>query len=173
MLAALLVFGGGSDEKNHGLPNPPLGILLEGGTSQLCVELADDSPERAQGLSGRKTIGDYDGMAFIFSGDAAMALASVGAEISPSTAPESLLVSTSFWMRDTHIPLDLIFVGADGRVRGVATMDPCPDGKCRSYPPPEPYLYAVELPAGWAREFGISRGTVLRLGGSCLPFDRD
>lgn len=155
------------------MPDPPLGILLEGGTSQLCVELADDASERALGLSRRESIGDYDGMAFVFSGDAALALASVGAEISPSSAPESLLVSTPFWMRDTHIPLDLIFVGADGRVRDVVTMEPCPDGNCRSFPPPEPYLYAVELPAGWAREFGISTGTVLRLSGNCLPFDRD
>lgn len=112
-------------------------------------------------------------MAFVFSGDAALAIASVGADISPSTAPESLLVSTPFWMRDTHIPLDLIFVGVDGRVRGITAMEPCPDGNCQSYPPPEPYLYAVELPAGWAREFGITKGTLLRLGGSCLPFDRD
>lgn len=168
-----MIFGGGGRDEGRGLPDPPLGILLEGGTSQLCVELADDASERALGLSRRESIGDYDGMAFVFSGDAALALASVGAEISPSSAPESLLVSTPFWMRDTHIPLDLIFVGADGRVRDVVTMEPCPDGNCRSFPPPEPYLYAVELPAGWAREFGISTGTVLRLSGNCLPFDRD
>lgn len=159
-------------DKSAGLPNPPLGILVGGGSSPLCVELADDPQERARGLSARKSIGDYDGMAFVFS-DAALAVASLDMEITPSAVPDDLLVSTSFWMRDTHIPLDLIYIGADGRVTGITTMEPCPDGNCGSYPPPGSYLYAVELPAGWAREFGIEIGTVLKLGGSCLPFDRD
>lgn len=161
----------GTDSQH--LPNPESGILLAGGTSQLCLELADEPEERSRGLSGRTSIGDYDGMAFVFSPEAFLAIDALRSAVSPTVVPESLLVETPFWMRDTYIPLDLIYVGANGRVLDVATMEPCLDGNCRSYPPPQPYLYALELPAGWAAEFGIRNGTILELGEKCIPFDRD
>lgn len=127
--------------------------MLYGGHSYLCLEVASTPEERARGLSGRDEIGLYDGMAFLFPGEA------------PTRAP--------FWMKDTRFPLDLVFVAPDERVAEVLRMEPCDGDDCPEYSPTAPYLYAVELPAGYAEEFGIAPGIRVRLGGACAPIDRD
>lgn len=143
------------------------GILLQGGSSDLCLELAQTDAEREKGLSGRDSIGDFDGMAFVFS-DAAFAAA---AAPTPDLTPD--LTAAAFWMKDTRVPLDLVYVGADRKALDLVTMAPCDEADCPVYPPPQPYLYAFELPARWASEFRVGPPNQLRLGGDCIPFDRD
>lgn len=127
--------------------------MLYGGHSYLCLEVASTPEARARGLSGRDEIGVYDGMVFLF--------------------PDQKPAEASFWMKDTKFPLDLVFVGLDERVREVVRMEPCEGEDCPVYSPSGPYLYAVELPASHAEEFGITTGTPVHLGGGCLPIDRD
>lgn len=146
------------------------GLLVSGGSSQLCVEPAITPEEREIGLSGRTQLGDFDGMAFLFT-DTALSIASNPPDEATAAAPA--LTSAPFWMKETLIPLDIIFVGGDGRVVDIRTMEPCVSDPCPVFEPAGRYLYAVELPKGWAREFDIRPGVRLRLTPGCIPFDRD
>ena len=62
----------------------------------------------------------------------------------------------SFWMKNTYVPLDLIFVAADGTVVNVAanakplSLDPIPSVS--------PVLYVLELAAGTAARIGLVAG---------------
>jgi len=67
------------------------------------VEIADDPEERQQGLMGREMLDPDSGMLFIFD------------------EPQVL----TFWMKDTLIPLDIIFFGPQGALLGGETMLPC------------------------------------------------
>ncbi len=62
------------------------------------VELADTPQAQARGLMFRETLGDFEGMIF------------------PSAVPEP----RSFWMKNTPLSLDIIFIGADGRILNIA-----------------------------------------------------
>lgn len=62
------------------------------------VELADTSEAQAKGLMFRTALGDYEGMIF------------------PSDTPQK----RSFWMKNTPLSLDIIFIGADGRILNIA-----------------------------------------------------
>lgn len=146
------------------------GLLISGGSSQLCVEMARTEAEREVGLSGRTNIGDFDGMAFL-NFDETLAAASNPPDESATAAAQ--LTTAGFWMKNTLIPLDLVFVGGDGRVVSVESMEPCSHEPCRVYNAPRAYLYAIELPAGWAREFDIRPGVRLTARDGCIPFDRD
>ncbi len=68
------------------------------GRHSIPVEIASTAAQQAKGLSGRRTLGKGRGMLFTL----------------PSARP------TSFWMNKTHIPLDMIFIRADGRIAKIA-----------------------------------------------------
>jgi uncharacterized membrane protein (UPF0127 family) len=147
------MFGLGEMWSSDGLVPSDRTAALFGGHSPLCLEVAADPAKRALGLSKREAIGPYDGMVFIF--------------------PEVELSESPFWMKDTRFALDLVVVGPDGRVSEILPMEPCADEECPLYRPQSPYLFAVELPAGWASQFGLEVGSEAKLAGGCLPIDRD
>lgn len=62
----------------------------------------------------------------------------------------------TFWMRNTYIPLDMIFIKADLTVAGVAADAVPQDESLRSVD--EPSLYVLEVNAGWAKKHGIGAG---------------
>jgi len=103
----------------------------------LQVELARSPLEREQGLMYRRSLADGSGMLFFM----------------PDRRP------WRFWMRNTLIPLDMIFVDEDWRVAGVvaraAPLTETPRGVA------EPSRYVLELGAGQAEALHIERGTVL------------
>ena len=67
----------------------------------------------------------------------------------------------AFWMKNTLIPLDMIFVRADGTVAGVvADAEPL---TLESRSIGEPSRYVVEVNAGWAARHGVVAGTRMRL----------
>jgi uncharacterized membrane protein (UPF0127 family) len=98
------------------------------------AELAVSEDERARGLMFREKILPDQGMLFVFE------------------APGF----HSFWMKNTLIPLDMIWLDAEKRVVHIAAdVPPCRADPCPSYGPDAPASYVLELKAGVAKENGI------------------
>ena len=67
----------------------------------------------------------------------------------------------SFWMKNTLIPLDILFLDSNGIVVDVQTMTPqigAPDSELTVYRSASPARYAIEMNAGLAQELGIGPG---------------
>lgn len=100
------------------------------------VEVADDAASRSQGLMNRESLGDTEGMLFLF------------------PTPESL----TFWMKNTLIPLDIIFFDSRGQVIGSDTMVPCTEDPCLRYTSSGPSNIALEVNAGFVETHEIGLG---------------
>lgn len=134
LLAALLAFG--CTACATGEP----WVELRG--ERFTVEIADDQEEQRRGLMFRDSMERDHGMLFIF----------------PNEAPRG------FWMRNTRIPLDILYFDAELRLVSVAAnARPCKTERCPSYPSEGPAQYVLELNAGIAGELGVTRGDVLSL----------
>jgi uncharacterized membrane protein (UPF0127 family) len=113
-----------------------------GGKHPVQVEVAATASSRERGLMWRKELSDGTGMLFIF----------------PREQP------LSFWMRNTLIPLDMLFIGKDLRVTGVVenaeplTMSPRGVGGVS--------LYVLEVPGGWSARAGVKAGGKVELEGA-------
>jgi hypothetical protein len=117
------------------------GSVVFGGADRLHVRIAETGQERQTGLMNVMVLAPDDGMAFVFDEP----------------------VTTSFWMKDTLIPLSIAFVGQDGRVVSTSDMQPCEAGPCPTYAPSGPYTLAVEANLGWFADHGIAPGERARL----------
>jgi len=104
-------------------------IVLTAGTEEIpvSVEIADDPEEQQLGLMHRTELPEGQGMLFIF--------------------PEPRMLS--FWMKNTLIPLDILFFDAEGKFVSMQTMDPCRSDPCAYYSSANLSTYALELPAGF------------------------
>jgi uncharacterized membrane protein (UPF0127 family) len=121
-----------------GLELEQLTVETANGPVHFTVEIADDERERNQGLMYRRSLADDRGMLFHFQ------------------QPEH----ASFWMRNTMISLDIIFVGTDGRVLNIAERTtPYSDA-----PIPSSGLTrgVLEIRGGRAEELGIRPGDRVR-----------
>jgi uncharacterized protein len=67
----------------------------------------------------------------------------------------------SFWMRNTCIPLDMLFVASDGTIVGILEQVPTLDDTPRGVPCPAAHV--LELNAGWARAHGVQPGQRLEI----------
>ena len=122
----------------------------DGTTESYCVWLAETGEQREQGLMNVTSLGGADGMLFRFGVDQ----------------------NTSFWMKDTLLPLSIAFVAADGAFVSATDMEPCaPDvAACQVYGADGPYADALEVPQGQLSALGIGPGTRLRVtGAACAP----
>jgi uncharacterized protein len=109
-------------------------IISKSGRHPFTVELATNGVERAVGLMFRKELPKDRGMLFDFRQEQAVA----------------------FWMRNTYIPLDMIFIRNDGRIRRIAEhAEPLSD---RPVPSGGPVRAVLEVIAGTARRLGIAPG---------------
>lgn len=70
-----------------------------------------------------------------------------------------------FWMRNTQLPLTIVFVDDEGRVVTIADMQPCPDTDvtCPVTRPTGPFLWALEIPTSRWRAIGLTSDSVLTL----------
>lgn len=119
---------------NAALPVTNLSIDTAKGHPAFKVEVAGDHASQEQGLMFRKTMPANVGMLFDFH--------------------EPVL--TSFWMKNTILPLDIIFIRPDGTVSSVAA-DAVPYSEA-SIPASEPVRAVLELNAGRAKALGIEPG---------------
>ncbi|WP_135447270.1 MULTISPECIES: DUF192 domain-containing protein [Tabrizicola] len=109
-----------------------------GGSASFTVELADDPAERARGLMFRERLDPAAGMLFVYE--------------TPLRA--------QFWMKNTLIPLDMIFADAAGRVTRVhANAIP---GDLTPIDGGEGVVYVLEINGGLAARLGIAPGAELR-----------
>nr|WP_261391167.1 DUF192 domain-containing protein [Roseovarius atlanticus] len=108
------------------------------GSASFTVELADDRAERAQGLMNRDSMARSAGMLFAY----------------PAPRP------VRFWMRNTLIPLDMIFLDDTGTVQKVH-HEAQPLDESLIYGG-DAIQYVLEINGGMARQLGISEGTELR-----------
>jgi uncharacterized protein len=108
------------------------------------VEVAADDDTRTQGLMFRDHLADDRGMIFFF----------------PQTG------DYAFWMKNTLIPLDMIWIDDARRIVHVAhDVPPCKADPCPSYPPNAPAKYVLELAAGVAAKHHLKDGDTLRFEG--------
>ena len=109
-------------------------IVTRTGVHAFSVELATNAAERAVGLMNRKELPEGRGMLFDFHDDQPV----------------------QFWMHNTYIPLDMIFIAGDGRVVRVAeNAKPMSDDLI---PSGRPVRAVLEVIGGTARKFGIAPG---------------
>lgn len=102
------------------------------------VELARTPAERARGLMERTALAEDAGMLFVFDETSVHA----------------------FWMKNTRIPLDMIFIDDGGRVVGVVARATPGDLSPRSAG--EPSRYVLEVSGGWAEARGVAAGDRVR-----------
>ncbi len=134
ILAATLAACGDSNPD----PDDPtvLEIGTENGTVFVEAEVADSDAERTEGLMGRTSLDADAGMVFLW---------------------ESR-VETTFWMKDTLIPLSIAFWNERGRIIEILDMAPCRQDDCPSYGPDEPFVGALEVNRGFFDEHGVGIG---------------
>ena len=101
------------------------------------VEVVDTPEGRAKGLMYRTELADDAGMLFDFKQER----------------------EVSFWMSNTLIPLDMIFVGADGVVRTIHANARPQD--LTSIPSQVPVQFVLEIPGGRAKEIGLKAGDAM------------
>lgn len=112
----------------------PLTIVTDAARHDFVVELAATPEERSRGLMFRRSMPAEQGMLFDFG------------RVQP----------VSMWMRNTYIPLDMLFIAEDGEiVRIAADTEPLSE---RTIPSGQPVLSVLELNAGTARRLGIEAG---------------
>jgi len=115
------------------------------GTAEVALEIADTPPARNRGLMYRDTLPDGRGMLFVFENED----------------------EHDFWMKNTLIPLDMIFISGDHRIVGVhANATPL---STASIGVGAPSRYVIEVPGGWAARHGITRGDRVLLEGVTSP----
>lgn len=106
----------------------------------LMLEKADTPEERSKGLMYRKELENGTGMLFVWEDEA----------------------NRSFWMKNTYIPLDMIFVTAEKTVENIREADPQPnvsESMLKTYTSTGPAKYVIETRQNFSETQGIENGT--------------
>ena len=103
------------------------------------LEVANTVSERATGLMNRRELAEDAGMIFVFNDSA----------------------ERSFWMKNTYVALDMLFVAEDLTILGIIENVPILNEKGRGLPVKSKYV--VELPAGTCQKLGIVAGNKISL----------
>ncbi len=101
------------------------------------VELADTIPKQAKGLMFKKELEQEKGMLFVF----------------------NIASRKSFWMMNTSIPLDIIFIDQEKKIINIEEAEPCGLIPCQNYYSKDNALYVLEINQGLSQEYGFKKGT--------------
>ena len=154
MLAMLLVIGCSSPAPAPPPPAETTGMQTSATTTStsgprvilpdnfvVSVEIAADDEMRQQGLMYRDHIDPGKGMIFVFPRDDVF----------------------SFWMKNTRIPLDMIWIDSNKRIVGLReNVPPCHVPDCPSYGPGVTARYVLELGGGEAAKHNLKNGDALQ-----------
>lgn len=110
---------------------------------RIAVEIADDHAERERGLMHRDRLAPGTGMLFVHD----------------RQEPQA------YWMKNTRIPLDILYFDAQKKLVSVSRAPPCSLGsRCPPYPSSGPAQYVLELNAGDAAAMGLKAGDEIVFG---------
>lgn len=102
------------------------------------VEVAKNKFTVARGLMFRKSLGAREGMLFVFENEG----------------------KRSFWMKNTLIPLDIVWLDKNKKVVNIAKQtQPCQSDKCLTYRNQNPAKYVLEISAGLSEKIGLRIGS--------------
>lgn len=129
LAALLLVTGCGSAS---GLPTTTLTVAGH----PVTVEIATTTAQKSKGLMMRDSLGQDDGMLFVYPDDRIR----------------------EFWMKDTRIPLSIAYLDRKGKIVKIADMHPFDESRTSSV---YPARYALEVNVGWFAAHGIQKGAMV------------
>lgn len=115
----------------------PLVVETGSGKHSFSIEVADTSSERESGLMFRKEMADDHGMLFVFERSS----------------------EVNFWMKNTPMALDLVFIGQDGKIKAIKRGEPESEAIIA---PGQAVRFVLELKAGTAARDGLKDGDVMR-----------
>jgi uncharacterized membrane protein (UPF0127 family) len=133
-----LAFVIGSIGAAAALPTASISITTARGSTSFKVEIAGDHASQEKGLMFRKTMAANSGMLFDF----------------------HTTVMTTFWMKNTVLPLDIIFIRSDGTISSIAG-NAVPFSEA-PIPSSEPIRAVLEINGGRAKALGIEPGDKVR-----------
>lgn len=142
LIVSLIAWEASAGSEQTKLPSTFIPITTPHGVT-IQAELADTTQKRATGLMFRESLSQNYGMLFIF-------------------AEEQ---EWSFWMKNTRIPLDIIWMNKSKRIVHVERHVPIcarTDDGCPNYQPNAPAMYVLELAAGTANALKLQRGVRLQ-----------
>jgi uncharacterized membrane protein (UPF0127 family) len=141
VVGLLLVIGAptSADGLAMGLPTDaePLIVETASGERSFTIEIADSASERERGLMYRQQMADDHGMLFVFNSQQ----------------------QVGFWMKNTVMPLDLLFISEDGTLKAVLRGEPYSEAVIS---PGVPVRFVLELKAGAAAANHIAAGDKVR-----------
>ncbi len=121
------------------LPTDPAPLVVETakGERSFTIEVASEPAQRSAGLMFRRAMADDHGMLFVF----------------------ERTQTVGFWMKNTPMPLDLIFIGEDGHIAAIGRGEPQSEAVIS---PGAPVRFVLELKAGTAAREGIADGDAVK-----------
>jgi hypothetical protein len=142
--ARTLARGGAADPRCPKDPQKPpkLGsgkVTFEGAKGAVTVEIAREDEHRQRGLMYRTKMADEAGMIFVF----------------------EERTNHTFWMHNTCIPLDMLFIDRDGTIVGIEENVPTMDDS--TFEVGCPSTYVLEVNAGWTRRHGVEAGQSVKI----------
>jgi uncharacterized membrane protein (UPF0127 family) len=135
ILSVAVVFFAVFRKKDETSEDNLLKIITDQNTLELSVELAQTEQEQRDGLMYRTELCENCGMLFVFSDERVR----------------------SFWMKNTLIPLDILFISADGRIVNIAEKT-SPNQTETTYRSNEKVQYVLELNGGWCQIHNVENG---------------
>ncbi len=127
-----------AEDQPQSLRTEPLELVTKSGVKHVTVEVADHEQQREIGLMYRRSLADDHGMLFEF----------------------NAVEPVSFWMKNTYIPLDIVFIAPSGKVVSIARKaTPMSEAAIPSGGPVDAVL---ELRGGRAAEIGLEPGDTVR-----------
>ena len=114
-------------------------VVING--NKINVEIADEPQEQSLGLMRRQSLEENSGMLFIFENEQIR----------------------NFWMKNTLIPLDMVFISKDLVIVDIIEAEPCKEDPCSVYTGKGAAKYVLEVNKGYSDKNGVHKGDKVML----------